>query len=148
MEIAKVNKRVEDHTFWIHSNSMRAAVQLLTDESIRVTYQLYCKDDAVVTIYIRPANDPSPNASHAPSHNISLAERRKASGRRTVSDIFIRPALPHIHDSLDALSVELLGTLNEVEKVTIDLGMGKSETFSKDYLIGEKIIILGSPENF
>lgn len=137
MTIAGAGGRVQDHTFWIHSNSMKAAVQLLTDESIKITYQLYCKNDDVVTIHIRPSGDPSPNTSRASSHNASLAERKKISGRRTVSNIFIRPSLSHVNETIDALTLEPVGRLEDKEKVIIDMGMGKTETFSKEHLRGK-----------
>ncbi|KAH7305620.1 hypothetical protein BKA65DRAFT_601946 [Rhexocercosporidium sp. MPI-PUGE-AT-0058] len=133
---SKAEGKVEDHSFWIHSNSMKAAVQLLSDQSISVTWELYCKSDSVVTIHIRPNQDPSPNTSKATSHHHSLTERRKQSGRRTVSDIFVRPPLSQVTASLDALSLGPVSKLEAENKVTIDLGNGKSETFSKEYLLG------------
>lgn len=133
---SKARGKFEDHSFWIHSNSMKAAVQLLSDRSIPITWELYCKHDSVVTIHIRPAQDPSPNTSQATSHQQSLAERRKNSGRRTVSDIFVRPPLSQVTASLDALSLDPVNKLEDENKVTIDLGEGKSETFSKEYLLG------------
>ena len=136
LQIADVDSRVDDHTFWIHSNSMKAAVQLLNDNSIQMTWKLYCENDSVVTIHIRPAADPSPNTSKAPSHNASLAERRKVSGRRTVSDIFTRSPLEHVTSGLDAANLEPIKNLKEDEKVTISIGEGKVETFSKEYLLG------------
>ena len=39
---------------------MAAAVRLLSDESILVTYNLYCQKDDVVTILVRGINEPSP----------------------------------------------------------------------------------------
>ncbi|CZT07517.1 uncharacterized protein RCO7_09770 [Rhynchosporium graminicola] len=128
--------QVSDQNFWIHSNSMSAAVQLLTDQSIKVTWELYCKKDAVVTIHIRPNKDPSPNASRASSHQQSLADRRKQSGRRAVSEIFVRPPLSQITSALDTLSLGPINKLDSSDKVTLDLGGGKSETFSKEYLLG------------
>lgn len=53
----------KDHSFWIASESMAAAVQLLSDDSIVAMYNLYCKNDATVQIIIRASDDPSPNAS-------------------------------------------------------------------------------------
>ena len=137
LQIVGVDSRVDDHTFWIHSNSMKVAVQLLNDNSIQMTWKLYCESDGVMTIHIRPAADPSPNTSKAPSHNASLAERRKVSGRRTVSDIFIRSPLEHVTSGLDAASLEPIKNLKEGEKVTISTGEGKVETFSKEYLLGK-----------
>jgi hypothetical protein len=137
LQIVGVDSPVDDHTFWIHSNSMKAAVQLLNDNSIQMTWKLYCESDSVVTIHIRPAADPSPNTSKAPSHSASLAERRKVSGRRTVSDIFTRSPLEHVTSGLDATSLEPIKNLKEGDKVTISTGEGKVETFSKEYLLGK-----------
>lgn len=98
---------VGDHSFWMHSNSMKAAVQLLSNQSIEITWGLYCKQDAVITIHIRPCSDPSPNTSRASSHQQSLAERQKVSGqRRKVSDIFLRAPLSNITSSFDSLILE------------------------------------------
>lgn len=139
LQIAGVDANVDKHTFWIHSNSMKAAVQLLSDKSIEVTWSLYCQSDDVVTIHIRTAKDPSPNTSKASSHNNSLAERRHVSGqRRKVSEIFIRTPLDHITSGLDAATLEPIRDLDDNDKVTLNIGGGKSETFSKDYLLGKK----------
>jgi hypothetical protein len=140
LKISGASGQVDDHSFWIHSNSMKAAVQLLSDDSMQITWKLYCQQDAVVTIHIRPYTDPSPNTSRAASHQQSLVERRKLSGRRKVSDIFIRPPLSNITSSLDAMSLEPISSLHDGDKVTLDLGDGKQETFSKQYLLGKKFI--------
>lgn len=140
LKISGASGQVDDHSFWIHSNSMKATVQLLSDDSMHITWKLYCQQDAVVTIHIRPYTDPSPNTSRAASHQQSLVERRKLSGRRKVSDIFIRPPLSNITSSLDAMSLEPISGLQDGDKVTLDLEGGKQETFSKQYLLGKKLI--------
>lgn len=129
LKIAKVDSIPEKHTFWIHSNSMQAAVQLLTDQSIEVMWNLYCKTDDVVTIHIRTRSDPSPNTSRASSYNNSLAERRKVSGeRRKVAEIFPRIPLEHVTSSLDVATLE---PIQDVDKVTIDVGGGKGKPFQR-----------------
>ena len=60
-------KKPDDYNFFIHSNLMKVAVQLLNDKSITTTYCLYCESDDVVTITVRPEIDPSPNSSQSPS---------------------------------------------------------------------------------
>lgn len=138
MEIAGIQGNISDYSFWIHSNAMKAAVQLLSNESIMVTWGLYCRSDAIVTIHIRKKSDPSPNTSRAASHSASLAERRKISGPRVnVSEVLLRPPLRHVSTDLDAMTLEPIKDLGEDEKVILNLGGGKVETFSKGYLLGE-----------
>ena len=62
----------DEYSFFLNSESMKAAVRLLTDRSIYLTYRIYCEQDHAVTIIIRPASDPSPNSSHCPSAPESL----------------------------------------------------------------------------
>src|SRR6266487_2527686 len=64
---------------------------LLTDRSFIMTYRLYCQKDKVVTIIVRPADDPSPNSSRCPSAPESLRQRRRGSGDRNLQNIVIRP---------------------------------------------------------
>ncbi len=134
---------VDDFAFYIHSASMKACVQLLTDTSIYVTWSLYCQHDDVVTIYVRNAKDPSPNTSHAPSHNASLRDRRQVSGasRRTPA-VLLRPELRHISTNIDVLTGEPVASLADDQRVVLDLGQGKVESFSKDYLLGMYICCL------
>ena len=136
LSLLRLKGMPEDYNFWIHSPSMSAAVQLLKDTAINVIWTLYCRDDPTVTIIVRPASDHSPNTSTAPSAKSSLAERRKASGRRTVSEVFTRPDPRHVSQHFDPVTQEPLKDLAESDKVQIDFGGGKYETFSKDYLIG------------
>ena len=79
---SKTKGSPENYAFYIHSESMAAAVRLLSDESITTTYNLYCLDDPVVNIIIRKATDPSPNSSQTPSHADSLASRKDISANR------------------------------------------------------------------
>lgn len=90
--VGKNDADPNDFNYFIFGETMKAAVQLLTDKSIFVTYRLYCEDDEVVTIIIRPAKDPSPNSSQCPSGSQSLRERRKASGKRNLQDVVLRQA--------------------------------------------------------
>jgi hypothetical protein len=123
------------YAFYMHSASMAAAVRLLSDESILTTFNLYCQKDPVVTVLIRAAEDLSPNTSRAPSHQSSLAERRKISGRRIVSEIFIQPKIRHISGSTDASTMAPIADIGESGKVTLQLEGGRFETFTKEYLL-------------
>jgi hypothetical protein len=71
MYYQNVKDEVQKFAFYLHSASMAAAVRLLSDESILVTYNLYCQKDDVVTILVRGINEPSPNTSRSPSHQNS-----------------------------------------------------------------------------
>ncbi|KAH8898600.1 hypothetical protein GQ53DRAFT_816835 [Thozetella sp. PMI_491] len=100
----------DQYTFWIHTGSMAAAVQLLSDARIIATYNLYCTDDPVVVVTMRVKQDPSPNSSRAPSYGKSLAQRRKISGPRGLisTELFVQPALSSqkVSDSIDVCSME------------------------------------------
>lgn len=85
---------LKKYAFYIHSASLAAAVRLLSDESMLTTFNLYCQKDLVVTIWIRAADDLSPNTSRAPGHQNSLAERRKVSRGRLVSDFYSAQSSP------------------------------------------------------
>ncbi|KAI1762815.1 hypothetical protein GGR53DRAFT_467963 [Hypoxylon sp. FL1150] len=135
--------------FYIHSQSMAAAVRLLSDESIITTYNLYCQKDNPVHIIIRDANDPSPNSSRCPSHESSLAQRRKVSASRglLVPDLFIQPKIRHASGSTDISTMECIK--DESTMVSI-----KAEddfvTFTKEYLLGwinAKLTELKRPED-
>lgn len=54
--------------FWIYSASMKAAVELLSDESL-VTWQLHAKNDSSAKFIIRPWDEPSPNNSQTQERN-------------------------------------------------------------------------------
>jgi hypothetical protein len=135
LSITSTKGNTENFAFYIHSASMAAAVRMLTDESIWVTYKLYCQKDPVVTILIRDANEPSPNTSRAPSHSNSYAERRKVSRGKIIPEIFIQPRVRHDSGSMDVSTLERIDDIPEFEKVTLDLGSGRFETFTKEYLI-------------
>jgi hypothetical protein len=131
------DSNVNKYAFYIHSVSMAAAVRLLSDESILATFNIYCRKDPVVTILIRAADDLSPNTSRAPSHQNSLAERRKISRGKVVPEIFIQPKVRHASGSMDVSTMEPIADVAESEKVTLYLGGGMFETFTKEYLLCE-----------
>jgi hypothetical protein len=135
--VGQPEKKPDDYNFFIHSNSVKAAVQLLNDKSIITTYRLYCENDDVVTIIVRPEIDPSPNSSQCPSAPESLRQRRKISGKRNLSEVFIQPIIPKETENLDAESLLPIKQLLGSEKVALDLGQGKTEIFSAAYLLGE-----------
>ena len=137
-------KRIQDYSFWIHSNSMAAAVQLLDNRSILVMHDLYCKHDQVITIHIRPIDDPSPNSTRAGSHVGSLTRRRGISGGHKVSDVVPRQRIVSASKSLSVTLLEPVQMLPEEDKVVLDLGGGKSEIFSKNYLLGINLSCLQS----
>lgn len=124
------------YNFFIFGESMKAAVQLLTDKSIFVTYRLYCEDDEVVTIIVRPAEDPSPNSSQCPSAPSSLRERRKISGKRSLQNVTLRSMSQSQSQNLDAETLLPISELPASEKIGLDLGQGRVETFSVSYLLG------------
>jgi hypothetical protein len=45
LQICGVEGEPSKYAFYIHSDSMAAAVRLLNDQRIIVTYNLYCKND-------------------------------------------------------------------------------------------------------
>ncbi|KAL8859772.1 MAG: hypothetical protein Q9178_003887 [Gyalolechia marmorata] len=124
----------EQYSFFMHSASMKAAVQMLTDRSIHATWQLYCQNDPVVTIVVRKAQDPSPNTSRAPSYSMALVERRKVSGPLTVPELPIHAPPDKISSGIDTFSMQPLEDLPETEKVVIADDHGDANAFSKDYL--------------
>lgn len=127
----------KDYNFFVFGESMKAAVQLLTDKSIFVTYRLYCEDDQVVTVIIRLADDPSPNSSQCPSAPNSLRERRRISGRQTLRNVDIRTPSQAQTKNIDAETLRPISELPASEKIILDLGRGQKETFSVAYLLGE-----------
>jgi hypothetical protein len=135
LNITSTQGSTERFAFYIHSASMAAAVRMLTDESIWVTYKLYCQNDPVVMVLIRDANDPSPNTSRAPSYNNSFAERRKVSRGKIIPEIFIQPPVRHASGSMDVSTMERIDDVPEFEKVTLNLGNENFETFTKEYLL-------------
>ncbi|KFY25204.1 hypothetical protein V491_01873 [Pseudogymnoascus sp. VKM F-3775] len=133
LTILNIKGEVGIFAFYIHSGSMAAAVRLLTDESILVTYNLYCQNDPVVTILIRGIDEPSPNTSRAPSHQNSLAERRKVSRGALVPEIFIQPPPRHASGIVDVSTMEKIE--DESEMVTINMGNNDFVTFTMEYLL-------------
>lgn len=67
LQILKLNGCQDEFGFFIKSDSTKTAVRLLNDASIFDTYQFHCKAEEVVTIIVRPRNDPSPDYARAPS---------------------------------------------------------------------------------
>ncbi|EGE08347.1 hypothetical protein TEQG_07322 [Trichophyton equinum CBS 127.97] len=98
----------DKYNFYIFSPSMKAAVQLLNDKSVYVTWQLYCQLDPMVEIIVRPLQDVSPNSSRCPSSQASLAQRRKQLKRLLKTWMFCK-MMP-------------TKTLAPEEKVVLDLG--------------------------
>jgi hypothetical protein len=116
LSLLHLKGKPEDYNFWIQSPSMNAAVQLLKDTAINITWTLYCRDDPTVTIIVRPASDHSPNTSAAPSAKSSLAERRKVSERGSVSEVFTRPDSRHVSQHFDPVTQEPLKDLAELRQ--------------------------------
>lgn len=84
-----------DYNFFLFCESMKAVVlQLLTDKSIFVTYRFHCEDNNVVTIIIRPADDPFANFSQCPSAPSSQRERRIISGNRSLQKVVTLRPMP------------------------------------------------------
>lgn len=123
-----------DYSFFIHSSSMHASVQVLNDAAIHGTWQLYCTQDAVITITVRKAKDPSPNSSRAPSYGQSLSKRRAASGNRFVPDIPLPQAPDEIISHFDAALQSPASDLAEDEKVVLVRDDGSAEAFSLEYV--------------
>jgi hypothetical protein len=128
--------KAEEYSFWIHSQSMKAAVQLLTDESIIGTYRLYCSKDPVIQIICRQSNDPSPNSSLSPSYKLSLAIRQKESARRGLlaPELFTQPKIRHVSGSTGLETYDEIK--DEDQMVSIDKD-GETFTFTHDYLKGK-----------
>jgi hypothetical protein len=89
------------YSYLIHSESMKAAVQVLTDKAVHGTWQLYCQQDPVVTISVRKNDDPSPSTSRTPSYSMALIQRRSASGQLSVPDIPIHTPPRQVSSGLD-----------------------------------------------
>jgi hypothetical protein len=136
LTILNVKDEVQKFAFYLHSASMATAVRLLSNESILVTYNLYCQKDDVVMILVRGINEPSPNTSRSPSHQNSLRERRKISCGALVPEIFIQPAPRHTSGTIDVSTMEEIEDKSKM--VTLDLGNGDFVTFTKEYLICKK----------
>lgn len=135
LKIVGVKGKPEEYSFYLYSESMSAAVQLLSDQSIPATWNLYCQKDLMAMLTIRLAKDPSPNSSRALSHPSSLAEIRKISSGRPVPDIRIQPPHRHASGSTDAYTCEPI--VDEDTMVSIRASDDKFLTFHKVYLICE-----------
>jgi hypothetical protein len=98
LKLSGAQGQAQEFSFCIYSQSMNSAVQMLTDESIIATYQLYCSRDPVIQIIIRKANEPPPNTSRAPSHAASLASRQQKSAPRGLlaKELFIQPRVTRL----------------------------------------------------
>jgi hypothetical protein len=139
--IGRGDQNPNDYSFFIFSDSMKAAVQLLNDKSVFVIYRLYCENDDAVTIIVRPAADPSPNSSQCPSAPESLRQRRKLSGKHNLQNVFVRPVVPKDTKNLDAETLLPISQLPENQKVVLDLGRGRFETFSASYILGRNLLL-------
>lgn len=137
LQLARAEKsKADDYDFYLHSSSMKAAVQILSDEAITVTWSLYCQHDPVVTVHVRSKDDPSPNSTRTPSHSASLAQRRQVS-RSKIPEVMLRGPLRHVSHDLDVATLAPIQDLPDSDKVVLDLGMGQAETLSKEYLLGK-----------
>ncbi len=135
LQLLKLVDQPDQFSFFMHSASMRAAVQMLKSEAVQATWQLYCKQDPVVTITVRKIDDPSPNSSRAPSYSKALSQRRSASGNLTVPDIPIHTPPRNISARLDIVSLEPIADMPESEKVIILPDDGDAQAVSKEYLL-------------
>ena len=125
---------VEEYAFFIHSISMQAAVQMLSDRAITATWQLYCQNDPTVTIVVRKAKDPSPNTSRAPSYSKALSERRTASGRLVVPDLPMHTPPRQVSSGIDSYTQQPLTDLPETDKIVIVDEYGDAQALAKEYL--------------
>ena len=126
---------VDEYAFFIHSISMQAAVQMLSDRAIAATWQLYCQNDPIVTIVVRKAKDPSPNTSRAPSYSKALGERRTASGSLIVPDLPIHTPPRQVSSGIDSYTQQPLADLPETDKIVVVDDRGDAQALSKEYLI-------------
>ena len=134
-EFAKGHGKAADYAFHMHSESMSAVVQILSDAAIHANWKLYSQRDPAVVIQIRPKSDPSPNTSQAPSHQSSIEERRKVSGGNLVPEIFIRPKTRTVSGDIDVATEEAIKEVAEDNDVMIDIGTGIPHVFTQEYLL-------------
>ena len=135
LSVLSLSGDAEEYSFFIHSESMKASVQVLNDEAIHGTWQLYCVKDKVVTITVRKINDPSPSTSRAPSYSQALHQRRIASGGLPVPEIPLHAPPQRISSTQDPVLMMPIGDLPEEDKVIIVTDNGTAQAFSKDYII-------------
>lgn len=135
LKLSGAKGQAQDFSFWIHSQSMKSAVQMLTDESIIRTYKLYCANDPIILIIIRKSDEPSPNSSLTPSNAASLAARQNKSARRGLlaPELFVQPKTRHISGSTDMVTFEEI--VDEEQMVSL-FKDGETFTFTRDYLKG------------
>ncbi|KAF4496699.1 hypothetical protein FAGAP_7141 [Fusarium agapanthi] len=135
LKLSGCKGKAQDFSFWIRSQSMSSAVQMLTDEGIIGTYKLYCAKDPIIQIIIRHAEDLSPNTSRAPSHATSLASRQQKSARRGLlaPELFIQPKVRHVSGSTD---METFEEIQDDQQVISIVKEGQTFTFTQDYLKG------------
>ena len=108
----------------------------LKDEIIVVDWSLYCADDEVIEVSIRIRREPSPNASKAPSHHDSFAERGKVSddARKAISDV-TRSRLIMLTEFKMSLDLESTFGFSSDEIIAIMVADGTREAFSKELLL-------------
>lgn len=136
--IGRPDADVRDFKFFMHGESMEQAVRLSTDKSIWATSCLYCGNDQVVTIIVRPAGDCSPNKRKAVSAYESLKERRRISGKSNLQAVAVTP-IPRQKELKGLADVEIrfpIGELGQNEQVVLDLGQGDYDTCPSLYLYG------------
>ena len=137
LEVTGTEGSPSKFAFYMHSESMAAAVRLLTDEAIYATHHLYCLNDAIVLIIIRPLEEDSPNTSRAPSYQLSFAERRVTSGERKVPDVPLQKKGRQVSGGLDVASGQNLSEMEDEDKVIVLIEEDEYQTYSKDYLLGK-----------
>lgn len=128
----------------------KTAVQIITDKHLTSSYDALCTTDPVVTITVRENFDVSPNTSEAGSVCNSYAIRQKIARERipsfgkatTLSSVRIRTKMRDVSGSSDMVSGEPLAELPENEKMVLDLGDGRSETYTTEYALGKFELLL------
>ena len=137
LQSLKLVGQPDKFSFFMHSASMQASVQMLKSEAVQATWHLYCKQDSIVTITVRKIDDPSPNSSRAPSYSKAMSQRRSASGNLTVPDIPVHTPPRNVSARLDPVSLEPIADLPEDQKVVLLSDDGDAQAVSKEYLICE-----------
>lgn len=136
LKVTDTEGKPDQFAFYIYSQSMAAAVQVLSSDAIRVTHGLYCTRDHVVQIFVRDANDPSPNTSRATSYQESLKMiKQRLGARQAFPEVALRPPRLHVKGSSDLTTDDSI--TEDDEKVTIGLGSDDAITVTKDYLLGK-----------
>jgi hypothetical protein len=99
---------------------------------------LYCKNHPYVTIIIRRREEPSANTADSPPKKASLQARSQLMGTPTRSPR-IRPYRRVPSESIDISTREPLSSFSEADQITLELGGDKTETLSKEYLLGKSL---------